>query len=102
IASGLFADGAAAAIVTGSERREEGPKILATRSVFYPDSEDIMGWKISERGFEIVLSAALPELIRTRLAHDVDSFLASRGRTRQEIGSWIIHTGGPRVLEAIQ
>jgi alkylresorcinol/alkylpyrone synthase len=102
IASGLFADGAAAAIVIGSERREEGPRILATRSVFYPDSEDITGWKISERGFEIVLSAALPELIRTRLAHDVDSFLASRGRTRQEIGSWIIHTGGPRVLEAIQ
>jgi alkylresorcinol/alkylpyrone synthase len=32
----------------------------------------------------------------------VDSFLASRGRTRQEIGSWIIHTGDPRVLEAIQ
>ena len=102
IASGLFADGAAAAIVTGSERAQEGPEILATHSVFYPDSEEIMGWKISERGFEIVLSAKLPELIRERLTEDVDSFLAAQGLTRDDVGSWVIHTGGPKVLEAIQ
>jgi alkylresorcinol/alkylpyrone synthase len=102
IASGLFADGAAAAIVTSSERPDGGPEILATRSVFYPGSEHIMGWKISEQGFEIVLSAELPDLIRRRLAGDIDAFLGSQGLTRNEIGSWIIHTGGPRVLEAIQ
>jgi len=38
----------------------EGPEILATGSVFYPDTEDVMGWDISERGFRIVLSRESP------------------------------------------
>ena len=46
IASGLFGDGAAAVVVTGDARPADGPEILATRSVFYPDSERVMGWDI--------------------------------------------------------
>jgi alkylresorcinol/alkylpyrone synthase len=64
ISSGLFADGSASAIVTGDEMNAGGPKILATRSVFYPQTEDMMGWKISERGFSIILSTEVPTLIR--------------------------------------
>src|SRR3984885_7508208 len=45
ISSGLFADGSAAVIVTGSELNSTGPQILATRSVFYPHTEEMMGWK---------------------------------------------------------
>src|ERR1700739_333648 len=45
ISSGLFADGSAAVIVTGSDVESAGPKILATRSVFYPETEEMMGWK---------------------------------------------------------
>ncbi len=54
ISSGLFGDGAAAVLVSGSERKADGPEILATRSVFYPNSEHVMGWDISEKGFRIV------------------------------------------------
>src|SRR5215208_210753 len=57
IASGLFGDGAAAVLVVGDEREAAGPEIVATRSIFYPDSEQVMGWEISENGFKIVLSA---------------------------------------------
>src|ERR1700732_2284109 len=56
ISSGLFGDGAAAVLVAGAEREANGPQILATRSVFYPNSAHVMGWDISERGFRIVLS----------------------------------------------
>ncbi len=101
ISTGLFGDGAVAAILTGSRRRASGPRVLATRSVFYPGTEDIMGWEISEHGFRIVLSPRLPELIRCRLAHDLDAFLAGHNLKRGDIGSWVIHTGGPKVLEAI-
>ena len=80
----------------------EGPKILGCGSVFYPDSEDIMGWDISENGFKIVLSPRLPELIRQNLAGDVDAFLGKYNLRRADIGNWVIHTGGPKVLEAIQ
>lgn len=109
IAAGLFGDGAAAALVAGARTAAggqgtapAGPRILANRSVFYPDSEDIMGWDISEKGFKIVLSARLPEMIREVLAADVDSFLAEHALRRGDIGSWIIHMGGPKVLDAIQ
>ncbi len=102
ISSGLFGDGAAAVIVAGDDCGLVGPNILATRSVFYPNTEEMMGWDISEKGFRIVLSREVPNLVRNNLAHDVDEFLASRGLTRADIGSWALHTGGPKILEATQ
>jgi len=100
ISSGLFGDGAGAVLVAGSERESSGPEILATRSVFYPNSEHVMGWDISEKGFRIVLSREVPEVVEQHLASDVDAFLADEGLSRPDIGSWVLHTGGPRVLEA--
>jgi len=100
ISSGLFGDGAGAVVVSGSEREADGPEILATRSVFYPNSEHVMGWDISEKGFRIVLSREVPEVVEQHLASDVDAFLRDEGLSRADIGSWILHTGGPRVLEA--
>ncbi|HEX4210941.1 MAG TPA: 3-oxoacyl-[acyl-carrier-protein] synthase III C-terminal domain-containing protein [Candidatus Binataceae bacterium] len=102
IATGIFGDGAAAAIVAGSARSANGPEIISHRSVFYRDTEEIMGWDISENGFEIVLSQKLPALIREHLAGDVDSFLGANGLGRRDIGSWVIHPGGPKVLQAVE
>lgn len=100
ISSGLFADGSAAVIVTGDDLNSTGPTILATRSVFYPDTEEMMGWKVTEKGFRIVLSPEVPVLIREHLGHDVDAFLADHGYARSDVKSWVLHTGGPKVLEA--
>ncbi|MFZ0320403.1 MAG: 3-oxoacyl-[acyl-carrier-protein] synthase III C-terminal domain-containing protein [Candidatus Sulfotelmatobacter sp.] len=104
ISSGLFADGSAAVIVTGDEfessHPNSGPTILATRSVFYPDTEDMMGWSISERGFRIILSTEVPNLIRKNLGRDVDAFLADNGHKRSDLKSFVLHTGGPKVLDA--
>jgi alkylresorcinol/alkylpyrone synthase len=106
IASGLFGDGAAAVVVAGAERAGrdglDGPEVVATRSVFYPDSERVMGWDISERGFRIVLSAEVPEVARNFLRGDVDRFLGDCGLERSDVGSWVCHPGGPKVLEAME
>lgn len=102
IATGIFGDGAVAAIVGGDQLPHEGPEIIDHRSVFYPGTEYIMGWDISERGFSIVLSPELPSLIKAHLANDVDSFLAANGLARRDIGSWVMHPGGPKVLEAVE
>ena len=102
ISAGLFGDGAAAVIVVGAQRPSAGPAILGTRSIFYPGSEEIMGWDISEKGFRIVLSPKLPELIQQRLGVDLDCFLAAFGLSRADIGNWVIHTGGPKILEAVE
>jgi alkylresorcinol/alkylpyrone synthase len=103
ISSGLFGDGACAAIVVGRERTEgDGPAIVDTRSVFYPDTEDLMGWHVSEKGFGIVLSSAVPDLARERIGADVDRFLADHGLCRADIRAWICHPGGPKVLEGVR
>ena len=109
ISCGLFGDGAAAVIVAGDEcsafapeSDQLGPKILATRSVFYPQTEEMMGWRVSEKGFSIVLSREVPNLVRKKIGHDVDAFLGDYGHTRDQIGSWVLHPGGPKVLQAMQ
>jgi alkylresorcinol/alkylpyrone synthase len=106
ISVGLFGDGAAAVIVVGAERARamgmKAPKIEATRSIFYPDTEDLMGWKIDETGFNIVLSPRVPDLARERLGADALAFLSDHGVDYADIGAWICHPGGPRVLEAIR
>jgi alkylresorcinol/alkylpyrone synthase len=100
IASGLFGDGAAAVLVSGANRAATGPSVLATKSIFYPDSEQVMGWDISDKGFRIVLSADVPRVVYKYLARDVDAFLGEHGLGRADIATWVIHTGGPKVLEA--
>ncbi|MFL6415357.1 MAG: type III polyketide synthase [Bryobacteraceae bacterium] len=100
IATALFGDGAAAVAVTGEDLRATGPKIVATQSNFYPRTEDAMGWDVTEHGFEIVLSPKVPDIVRQHLGADVDAFLASNGLQRDDVTTWIMHTGGPAILEA--
>src|SRR5215469_1372067 len=96
----LFGDGAAATVVVGDERESNGPEILATKSILYPNTERVMGWDISEKGFRIVLSPQVPETVELNLGSDVDAFLAENGLKRDDVKSWVMDTGGPKVLEA--
>lgn len=107
IASGLFGDGAAAVVVAGANRQPpegalHGPRVMATRSVFYPDTERVMGWDITSEGFRVVLSADVPNVVKDFIARDVDEFLADQGLTRRDITSYVCHPGGPKVLQAFR
>jgi len=105
VATGLFGDGAAAVVLVGERRARAlelaGPAVLASRSVFYPGTEDIMGWDVSENGFRILLSPRVPELARERLAPDVRAFLGDLGHEPGDVQRWIGHPGGPKVLSAV-
>ncbi len=104
IATGLFGDGAAAVVLAGGARAAEraAPRVVATRSVFYPDTEWVMGWDVVETGFKVVLSARVPEVVEANVGADVDRFLAAHGLVRGDVRHWIAHTGGPKVLEAFR
>ncbi|MEW6071273.1 MAG: 3-oxoacyl-[acyl-carrier-protein] synthase III C-terminal domain-containing protein [Planctomycetota bacterium] len=106
ISTGLFGDGAAAVVVVGKRRAARmglaGPTVRATRSIFYRDTEDVMGWDISERGFRIVLSEGVPVIARECLGADVRTFLADHGLGIADVASWVCHPGGPKVLEAMR
>ncbi|MDQ1472839.1 MAG: alkylresorcinol/alkylpyrone synthase [Bryobacterales bacterium] len=102
ISTGLFGDGAAAVIVAGDSYSQPGVDIIATKSIFYPDTERVMGWDISESGFRIVLSPEVPDVVAKNLGGDMDVFLGEHGLTRDDVGCWVLHTGGPKVLRATQ
>jgi alkylresorcinol/alkylpyrone synthase len=104
VATGLFGDGAAAVLLGGGARPERtgAPRVVATRSVFYPETEWVMGWDVVDTGFKILLSAEVPQVVEGRVGADVDAFLAAHGLRRDEVRHWIAHTGGPKVLEALR
>lgn len=103
IASGLFGDGAAALVMRGGEvDPPAGPEVVATRSVFYPETERIMGWDFVDSGFKVVLSPKVPELVSQNIRADVDGFLAAHGLDRSHVTHWVAHTGGPKVLQAFE
>jgi alkylresorcinol/alkylpyrone synthase len=101
IASGLFGDGAAAVVLRGAETAVRGPRILGTRSVFYPNTEGVMGWEVTDGGFRVVLSSDVPT-IAAGLRPDVEKFLAEHGVSLEGVGVFVCHPGGPKVLEAIE
>ena len=106
ISAGLFGDGAAAVVLVGAERAARmdlrGPTVRETRSVFYPDTEDLMGWRIDEHGFNIQLSTAVPAVARERVGQDVDEFLHAHDLERADIATWVAHPGGPKVLAGLR
>jgi len=106
VASGLFGDGASAVVMVGERKAASlgisGPRVVATRSRLYPDSERTMGWDIGASGFRIVLSAGVPDVITTYIGDDVADFLVEHDLKTTDIANWVCHPGGPKVLEAMQ
>lgn len=106
VASGLFGDGAAAVVCVGPHHpaaaRARGPFVQATRSRLYPDSERVMGWDVTDSGLRVVLDKSVPDMVLRYLRDDVDGLLRDHGLSRADLTSFLAHTGGPKVLEAME
>lgn len=102
IGTGIFGDGAATVVMVGKNHRlaNTGIDVLASRSILYPSSEEMIGWKIGSSGFTLMLEAGVPDLISSSFAQDVDAFLDSVGKKREDIDVWIAHPGGPKIIDA--
>ncbi len=105
IASGLFGDGAAAVLLVGDEHplASAAPVgVLDSCSVFFPDSEEVMGWEVSASGLKIVLSPGVPHYTREALPGPLKDFLAKHNLKLGEIRHWVSHPGGPKVIDALE
>jgi alkylresorcinol/alkylpyrone synthase len=123
VSAGLFGDGAAAVLLLGARHRlrtHDGsrrdkdrlasgvpshaaqPRVLASRSVFFPDTERVMGWDMVDTGFKIVLDSEVPALVERLIPGAVDAFLHDHGLSRERIDSWLMHPGGPKVIDALE
>ncbi|MGE5221336.1 MAG: type III polyketide synthase [Omnitrophica WOR_2 bacterium] len=105
ISGSLFGDGAAAVLMVGDEHplaSHGQPKVIDNRSVFFPNTEYIMGWDIRDSGFKIVLSSDVAEVAENRLGPEIESFLRGYGLSIPDIAHWIVHPGGPKVIQAME
>ncbi len=99
VANALFADGAAAAVVAPAEDR--GWPVRGSRSWLLPDSGEAMTWRIGDHGFEMTLSARVPDLIREHLRPGLDHWLREHGLGVEDVRTWAIHPGGPRIVSQV-
>ena len=100
VATALFGDGAAAAIVS-----TQG-KALATISgageKLWPDTLGIMGWRVEDPGLAVIFDRAIPPFVEEELAEAIDGILASLSLTRADIDRFCCHPGGTKVVDAIE
>ncbi|PYF99098.1 isopalmitoylresorcinol synthase [Georgenia satyanarayanai] len=102
VASGLFGDGAGAVVATSAGATETPlPRVVAAASRLYPGTQGVMGWDVRATGLRIVLGAEVPDLVRDNVGADVVAFLAEHGLTVADIGWWVCHPGGPKVIDAL-
>jgi alkylresorcinol/alkylpyrone synthase len=97
VAAALFGDGAAAAIVSADG---DGPEIIASRSMTWPDSLGVMGWNILDEGMQVVFAKAIPAIVREHSRKDIDNFLSRFNLTLDDISHFLIHPGGAKVVDA--
>ena len=100
VANSLFADGAAAVVVRQAGERQDDWQIVDQFSTLIPDSSEMMSWQIRDHGFQMTLSPQLPQLLVGESRNCLAPWLARHGLTVDQIGSWAIHPGGPRILDA--
>lgn len=100
VATALFGDGAAAAVV--STEGDGVAKIVGGGEKLWPDTLGIMGWRVEDPGLAVIFDRAIPPFIEAELAVAVDTMLADLGLTRADIGRFCCHPGGAKVIDAIE
>ena len=99
VATALFGDGAAAAVVGEGEPIA---RIAGSSEQLWPDTLRIMGWDVEDPGLAVLFDRAIPPFIEENLAPAVARMLEELGVERSEIGRLCCHPGGVKVLTAIE
>ena len=103
VANALFADGAGAVVLGPAyEGSDDAWHLAASGSCIVPDSGEAMTWNITNHGFAMTLSPQIPAIIRQQLKPWLETWLASHDLTIQQVGSWAVHPGGPRILQSVE
>jgi alkylresorcinol/alkylpyrone synthase len=100
VATALFGDGAAAAVVSAGEHSIA--KITGSAEKMWPDTLRIMGWDVEDPGLSVVFDRAIPPFIKEHLADAVGEMCSSVGIQRDDISRFCCHPGGVKVIDAIE
>ena len=106
IAFGLFGDAAAAVIAVGAEVVEErdlgATHVLSTQSVLVPNTDRVLAFDLRDDGLQVNLSPKLPAAIGDAIPPSVERFLKANDLSVDDVDRWIIHPGGPKIIDAMQ
>lgn len=113
VANSVFADGAAAAVVTSdlpsarfaADVNPDAAPVLrldAFATAVIPEGADDMAWNIGDEGFEMVLSTAVPRLIEQHVAEAVAPVLAAAECSVSDVPLWAVHPGGRAILDRVE
>ncbi|MGD9914812.1 MAG: type III polyketide synthase [Rhizobiaceae bacterium] len=110
ISTALFGDGAAALLLRAGPPSHAGLAaaapgmcaVGATGEHMWPDTGYVMGWEMMDDGLDLVLSGKLPKLTRDELLAPTQAFLARHGLSLDDIDGYIVHPGGPKVMESVR
>jgi alkylresorcinol/alkylpyrone synthase len=92
-------------VLVGAEHplaQRRGPIAVDNKPMFFARSERVMGWDVVDTGFKIVLAPEVPQIARERVPRLVDALLARNGLAREQIDHWVVHPGGPAVMEGMR
>ncbi|WP_394216386.1 type III polyketide synthase [Brachybacterium vulturis] len=108
VGSSLFADGAAAAIITGKDLPASTPLLELDHfeTVLTPVGEEAMAWRIGDHGFEMVLGTYVPHIIDEHITGALEPLFAHEpelaGLPHRDIEHWAIHPGGRSILDKVE
>lgn len=102
VATALFGDGAAAAVISSRSRHADKPMLGAGGEHTWPDSLDVMGWDVGDDGLKVIFSGNIPDRVRNDLRPVIDRFFAGNGILPEEIAGYLCHPGGAKVLDALE
>ncbi|HET9812850.1 MAG TPA: type III polyketide synthase [Sphingomicrobium sp.] len=100
VATALFGDGAAAAVVSNSDGGLA--RLAGSAEKLWPDTLNIMGWRVEDPGLGVVFDRAIPPFIEANLAGAVDEMCAQLAIAREDIDRFCCHPGGVKVIDAIE
>ena len=100
ISTAIFSDGAAACVL--STAADGFAAVTGYAEHTWPDTLDIMGWRVEATSLGVILARALPPFIRKEIRPAMEGMLASQGLAIEDIDRFICHPGGMKVIEAIE
>jgi alkylresorcinol/alkylpyrone synthase len=99
IATALFGDGAAGAILSTDG---EGPEVGPSGEYTWPASLEVMGWDMAEDGLKARFAKSIPDLVARDFRRLLDEFLSRHDIPLSSISGFACHPGGAKVLDALE
>ena len=100
ISTAIFSDGAAACVL--STAADGFATVTGYAEHTWPDTLDVMGWRVEATSLGVILARALPPFIRQEIRPAMERMLASQALAIEDIDRFICHPGGMKVIEAIE